>query len=95
MVPVPAFVNATLVDDPFSIIPEKEVDVLFPPAVNVGVPAAELVTVPAPESEPNVSEKPAKSKVAPLATVIALLSLILSALPERRRIPALTMVEPS
>ena len=73
MVPVPAFVNATLVEEPFSIIPEKVVDVLFPPAVNVGVPAAELVTVPAPAREPSVSENPAKSKVAPLATVNALL----------------------
>ena len=43
------------------MIPEKVVDVLSPPAVNVNVPDAVLVTVPAPDNEPIVAELPPKS----------------------------------
>ena len=43
------------------MIPEKVVDVLFPPAVNVNVPDAVLVTVPSPANEPIVAEFPPKS----------------------------------
>ena len=62
--------------------------------MRVGVPAAPLVTLPAPASEPSVSDKPLISKVAPLAMVIALLLEILSAAVERVNVPALIVVAP-
>ena len=92
MMPLPVLVNATLVALPFSIIPEN-VWLLVLPTVRVSVPEALLVTFPAPSSEPRVSLKPAKSKVAPEAMVIALELLILSDAPNFS-VPALMVVAP-
>ena len=46
-----------------------------PPIVTVIDPELELVTAPAPASEPNAMGKPLRSNVAPDATVTALLEL--------------------
>ena len=62
-VPEPDLVTATDVAEPFSITPLNEVELLSAPIVIVSVPDAELVTVPAPEREPIVSEKPLRSNV--------------------------------
>ena len=70
-VPVPALTKATDVALPFWITPEKDVEVSLPPAVNTGVPAAELVIVPAPAIEPTVSELPARSRVPVMVTADA------------------------
>ena len=61
-VPEPDLVSVT-VAEPFSIRPVNVDDVLSAPIVRVGVPAAELVMVPAPEREPIVSEKLLRSSV--------------------------------
>ena len=60
-IPLPVLVNATVLL-PFSIIPEKAVEVVSP-TVKVIPPATVLVTVPEPESEPTVCERPAILKV--------------------------------
>ena len=65
-------------------------DVLSPPAVNVPVPS---VTLPAPASEPIVSLKLFRLKVAPPATVTALTSAIRLAAPSVS-VPALMVVAP-
>ena len=70
-VPLPVLVSPTDVALPFCKTPLKLVEVLSPPAVNVNVPAAELLTVPAPANEPTVRELPFKSNVVPLETVTA------------------------
>ena len=59
-VPEPDFVSA-IVPLPFCSTPEKVVEVLSPPVVSVTAPAALLVTVPPPASEPIVSLKVFKS----------------------------------
>ena len=69
--------------EPFSIIPLKVVDVLFPPEDNVIDPVEPLLIVPAPAMEATVSVLPFISKVAPLATVSALLF-------EMRSVPVLS-----
>ncbi len=63
--PEPDLVRATDVAEPFSITPEKVVDVLSPPVAKASwypTPSL-LVIVPAPEREPTVSENPPKSNV--------------------------------
>ena len=90
-VPVPALVTAMEVAVPFSIIPEKTVEVLSPPEVIVSDPLAELVTVPAPAKDPTVSLKPFKSNMP--FTVTALVFVILSAAPNFK-VPAEIVVEP-
>jgi hypothetical protein len=71
-------VTAIEVAVPFSIIPEKVVEVLSPDVI-VSNPLAELVTVPAPAKDPMVSLKPFKSNMP--FTVTALVFVILSAAP--------------
>ena len=90
-VPVPALVTAMEVAVPFSIIPEKIVEVLSPPDVIVSDPLAELVTVPAPAKDPTVSLKPFKSNMP--FTVTALVFVILSAAPNFK-VPTEIVVEP-
>ena len=68
--PEPDLVTATDVAEPFSITPLNEVELLSAPIVMVSVPDAELVTVPAPEREPNDCEYPATSKLVPLEKII-------------------------
>ena len=58
------------------------------------MPAAELVTVPAPASDPTVSEFPAKSNVAPELTVSAELSDITPPEAPSFNVPKLTVVAP-
>ena len=64
MVPEPSFVRLPVP----VMLPENVVDVSFEPAVRVALPRS---TVPAPASDPIVSEILLKSIVAPLATVNA------------------------
>ena len=64
-----------------------------PPVVRVTAPATELVTLPAPASEPRVSLNPARSNVAPAATVSALLEPTALATPSFN-VPTLTVVAP-
>ena len=90
--PVPALVRAS-VPLPSAATPEKAVEVLLPPEVSVTAPAALLVTLPAPASEPIVSLKPFRSNVAPPATVSALLAPTALAMPSLR-VPALIVVTP-
>ena len=78
---------------PFSITPEKAVDVLSPPVVKVTDPAALLVTVPAPAKEPMVSLKVFKSYVAPEDTVRAL-EFEITVDPLFFSVPALIVVAP-
>ena len=91
-VPVPDFVKDR-VPLPFCSTPEKNVDVLSPPAVSVREPAAPLVTVPPPDNEPIVSVKLLRSYVAPVATVTALVSGMTLMAPSRK-VPALILVAP-
>ena len=90
--PVPALVRATVALPSLSV-PVKLVVVLLPPVVSVIEPAAVLVTVPAPASDPIVSEKPARSTVAPDATVTALLGPMPLAIASLT-VPLLTAVAP-
>ena len=83
--PVPCFVNPPV---PL-MIPENVVSVASPV---VSVPAPR-VTLPPPLKEPILSAKPFRLKVAPLATVIALVSAIRLAAPSCK-VPALTVVAP-
>lgn len=76
---------------PFWIMPLKVVDVLFPPEVSVAA-APELVTIPAPASEPIEFENPARSSVAPLSTVVAEDEPNADVEPALK-VPALTVVE--
>ena len=91
-VPVPVFVRATA-PLPFWMMPENVVELLLPPAVRMTAPAALLVTVPAPASEPMTSLKPPRSNVAPAATVTALAEPIALVMPSRS-VPALIAVAP-
>ena len=68
-VPVPAFTSVTGAA-PFWITPEKVVLVLAPPVVSVAEDPA-LVTVPLPESEPMLVEKPPRSRLVPEESVTA------------------------
>ena len=90
--PLPVLVNET-VPLPFWITPENTVLELSPPAVKVTAPALELVMVPPPLIEPTAWEKPAMSKVAPLATVVVLLLPSPLAAPAFS-VPPVTLVEP-
>ena len=67
---------------------------LSPPAESVNDPVTVLVTVPAPAMEPRVSLKPAKSKVAPEAIVMALLFEIRSEAEPSFKVPTLMAVAP-
>lgn len=60
---------------------------------SVAAPVPELVTVPAPPSEPIVSLKPPRSRNAPLPTVKALVALKLLVAPPSR-VPAEMVVAP-
>ena len=93
-VPLPVLVSPTDVALPFCKTPLKLVEVLSPPAVNVNVPAAELVIVPAPANEATVSEWPPKSNVAPELTVSAELSDITPPDAPSFNVPKLTVVAP-
>ena len=73
--------------------PENVVEALLPPAVSVTAPAAPLVTVPAPASEPIPSLNPRRSKVAPPDTVTALPEGTALVAPSCR-VPALMAVAP-
>ena len=87
----------TLVSDstplPSLNTPEKVVLVFSPPSVIVTAPTAELVTLPAPASDPSAWLKPARSNVAPTATVTALLGPTALASPSLS-VPTLTVVAP-
>ena len=91
-VPVPVLVRASA-PLPSAATPEKVVLVLLPPAVRVTAPAAPLVTLPAPASEPIVSLKPNRSNVAPPTTVSALLAPTALTTPSLT-VPALMVVAP-
>ncbi len=92
-VPVPVLTRETW-PLPSSSRPEKvPVPTPLPPTVRVTGPAAPLVTVPAPASEPAVSSWPARSSTAPAATEIALEGPIALAVPSRS-VPALIVVAP-
>ncbi|GJD43423.1 hypothetical protein AFCDBAGC_1275 [Methylobacterium cerastii] len=71
--PVPDWVRAVVPAAlPSWMIPEKVVAAFRPPVVSVEATPPPLVTVPAPESEPVVCEKPPRSRVAPVPTETAL-----------------------
>ena len=92
-VPVPVLVSDS-VADPFWIVPEKVVLVLLPPVVSVSVvDAPESVIRPAPAIEPTPTELPARSTVAPLATVTAEFDPN-AVVDPACNVPALTVVAP-
>ena len=86
-VPVPTFVKPPVPER----TPEKVVEVLLPPAVRVPAPR---VTLPAPASEPTVSGKPARSKVAPKLTLRAVMLASMLAFTPATRVPADMVVGP-
>ena len=89
IVPVPVLVSVPV---PL-MMPEKVVDPLLPPVVSAPAPS---VTLPAPASEPMVSVWPLTLNSAPLATVRAEVSGILSiALTPSCSVPELIVVVPT
>ena len=91
-VPLPTLTRVT-VPEPLLSRPENVVLVLSPPTVNVTGAATDDVTLPAPAIEPRAASKPARSRVAPEATVVALLGPIALAVPSLS-VPALIVVTP-
>ncbi|GJD43416.1 hypothetical protein AFCDBAGC_1268 [Methylobacterium cerastii] len=78
---------------PSWMIPEKVGEAFRPPVVSVAAVPLLLVTVPAPASEPIASEKPPRSRLAPVPTETALPALKLLLAPPLS-VPAEIVVAP-
>jgi hypothetical protein len=87
-------INDTLVADPFSITPEKVVELPSLPVVNTGVlDTLELLIVPPPAIDPTVGLKLNRSKTAPPLTVNAV-DVGNALLAPNCNVPPLTVVLP-
>jgi hypothetical protein len=93
-IPPPVLINDTLAANPFSITPEKVVELPSPPIDNTGVlDTLELLIVPPPAMEPTVELKLVRSKTAPPLTVNAV-DVGNALLTPNCNVPPLTVVLP-